>query len=734
MFKSKKIEISYALLSFLVYALLSIAYLYNLYNSTTSNRRDELMNYAWSLSENVSEKFKYIDEKGSEVLSIVTSKDFDDTPIEKNRVEIINNMLSNYVSSANNVVAFNIFNKNGDLLYSSISPLPKINVQDRGYFKKIKNNSSLGVVYSEPIISRTTKKPTLIVAKAVLSGNGEFMGTIQAYVDLNNFDSLFANIEKNDGLSIRLRSVKDSYLLAAYPSDVKNNQPLDKPLPNHKPAVELEHGINNLTIQGYDFVDGKIKDISFYKVRNFPFYIEILKTNNDILNNFKIMLIIALFGGFCYAALLIIIYKIIKKNHGEVSNIKRKLEIDNLTKINFITNMSHEIRTPLNNIVGFAELLFNEIKDLNQSEYVNRIKDSAKDLIRLVDDISDFSKTEIDELKIKENKFNLGEILKDLEMSYGLLCAKKSLNFELKISASVMNTYIGDSVRIRQVLSNLLNNAVKYTDNGVVRLSVELSQEQLISNVRRLVQFKITDSGVGFDTSILGAPSIGETNFNKKMSPSRSHGLGIGLAISNRLVSLMGGNIEYSSKPGVGTEVTFEVNLGVVNDSKTVLEVLKSEPMTIQKDHPANFKNINAENINNSLTAVSSLKIRVLVVEDNLVNQMLIKTMLNNLGFETVEAGNGLEAINILKANANFNLILMDIQMPIMDGLEATKEIRTTLMIKNIPIVAITSHASDDERAKCIDVGMQELIPKPIDHATFTRIVDSFIYKKKIST
>lgn len=355
----------------------------------------------------------------------------------------------------------------------------------------------------------------------------------------------------------------------------------------------------------------------------------------------------------------------------------------------FLANMSHEIRTPMNGVIGMIELVSSSKLNAQQKDFMATAKRSAESLMIIINDILDFSKIEAGELTIEHVEFDLEQVFSDLIHDHQFLALKKGLKLELKKEHLQQTSVVGDPHRIIQVLNNLLSNAIKFTGSGSVIVQYDLHplDAHLCLNV------VVTDTGIGVSDAAL--PYLFDSFTQADMSTTRTFGgTGLGLAITKELCELMGGKISARSKLGEGSVFQFSVLL---------------DP----PDHTA----LREENPSANLPLVNLSALRVLLVEDNFINQEVMTAILNDLEVNVEVANDGLEAITMLthSLSAEFDLILMDCQMPNLDGYEATRRIRAGKNFNEIPIIALTANTMNSERQRCIDAGMNEYLTKPID-------------------
>lgn len=369
---------------------------------------------------------------------------------------------------------------------------------------------------------------------------------------------------------------------------------------------------------------------------------------------------------------------------------REKAEESARLKSSFLASMSHEIRTPIHGISGVLQLLANSDLAEEQKHYLSLAKFSIQGLLHIVNDILDFSKIEAGQLQIEENPFDILESLENLQSQYAIMCQEKGLELHFHFDLQGFHVVQGDDVRFRQILSNLLGNAVKFTDSGYIEVTTSIKQNA-DDSLNLLCSVK--DTGIGIAEDKQG--TIFEVFTQEDLSTTRKFGgTGLGLSISKQLCELMGGNIKLESAKGHGSTFSFTISLEPADEA-----LLK----------PVHYAS--------ALTREKGKKRKVLIVEDNDINQVIVKQHLNN--HTTLSAKSGLEALEALnKMKVTFDVILMDCQMPEMDGFEATRRIRNGEAGErylNVPIIALTANAMKGDKERCVNAGMDDYLSKPFE-------------------
>lgn len=391
----------------------------------------------------------------------------------------------------------------------------------------------------------------------------------------------------------------------------------------------------------------------------------------------------------------------------ELKEMHEKAEEANRAKSNFLANMSHEIRTPMNAVVGMSELIIEECRGQKIYDYACDIKTAALNLLSIINDILDFSKVEAGKMELVEDEYFVQELVQDTVNLVRMVAEQKDLEVKVELEQDIPSKLVGDVGRIRQILINLLNNSIKFTKEGFVRLAVS---GYYIDEETYKLQCVVQDTGVGIKSEdmTLIFESFRQLDMNRNR---KSEGTGLGLAITKQLVSLMDGNIQVESEYGKGSIFTIQITQRVADKRSIAENTIVRASVEEKKSQEA----INAE-------------YQVLVVDDNAINRKLAVAMLRTYGFQISQAGGGQEAIDMVKSQ-RYDMIFMDYMMPEMDGMEATKIIRKECKetAEGTIIVALTANAIQGAKEMYLENGFDDFLSKPFDRTQMNDMLKRWI-------
>ncbi|WP_161493368.1 transporter substrate-binding domain-containing protein [Zoogloea sp. LCSB751] len=369
------------------------------------------------------------------------------------------------------------------------------------------------------------------------------------------------------------------------------------------------------------------------------------------------------------------------------------------TKADFVANMSHEIRTPMTAILGFTHRLQQSELTPRQRDYLRKVRVAAEHLLTIINDVLDFSKLEAGKMHIEHVRFELSNVLSDASSMVQERCTEKGLGLLVDLASDVPTHLVGDPVRLTQVLTNYVSNAVKFSEHGNIVVRVEKLGKE---GQKALLRFSVSDSGIGLSED--QKQRLFESFQQADGSISRKYGgTGLGLVISKRIATLLGGEVGVDSTPGQGSTFWFTARLSVLEAEELPLAMVSAAP--------------------SDRSAIAG--VHVLLAEDNEVNQEVTKEFLHDFGVSVTIAENGAQALEMVKTG-HFDLVLMDMQMPVMDGLTATREIRKLPGFAELPIIAITANAMVEDQTRCLEAGMNDHLGKPYQPAELYAILQKW--------
>ncbi|HRD68028.1 MAG TPA: ATP-binding protein [Candidatus Competibacter sp.] len=413
----------------------------------------------------------------------------------------------------------------------------------------------------------------------------------------------------------------------------------------------------------------------------------------------------------------------LKQSNEQLRCAKEEAEAASKAKGEFLATMSHEIRTPMNGVFGMTELLLNTPLKEQQRQYVTTIQHSAQSLLSIINDILDFSKIEAGRLELEQIDFDLRALLQETIEIHLESSRRKRLRLNRRLANDLPTQIRGDPNRLRQILHNLIGNAVKFTDKGGISVVVSRETSWLEQNDARIgLRFEVIDTGIGIPDE--AQQHIFEAFRQADGSTTRQFGgTGLGLAIARKLVRVMDGDMGVESKVGVGSTFWFRIL------------VQPGAERLAQTDPDRSSEPAVSANPGGTTAAKPAAQLRVLLAEDNLVNQIVARSMLGLLGYHVTVVANGSEAVMAF-ANSRFDIILMDCQMPCMDGYQATSTIRQqeqSLDLPRLPIIGVTANAIVGDRERCLEAGMDDYLSKPFSLQGLRETLERALQRKQTS-
>jgi hypothetical protein len=605
-----------------------------------------------------------------------------------------------------------VIGMDGNLVNSSRHwPISQVSVADRDYFQAMQADPTLQRFVSAPVRNRGDNAWTVFLARRVPAGDGRIAGLLLGAIDLKYFEDFYHGVSLGEGSAISLMRTDGVQLVRYPPAGAIGMQ---------FPAggTRALGGGQNGVIRDISPVDGTLRIKAAWKLANFPMFVLATQTESAALKGWhRVALLLGLVIAGCACAILVAAMAIgrwwrqqqvlthARAERAEAEQARamaeaalareheRNADDSNRAKSGFLAMMSHEIRTPLNAVLGLAGSLLDASLTTAQREVVKAIRDSGDSLLRILNDILDYSKLDAGRMTFEAAAFSPATLTQNAISILGPRARAKGLAIAADTDPALPAGLLGDAGRIRQVLLNLVSNAVKFTDAGSVTIRARCAGRD---GNAVTIEWSVQDTGIGIAPDRIGS-LFGEFVQADSSISRRFGGSGLGLAISKRLTEQMGGTIGVESVTGVGTTFCVRLTLPI------------AEAPAELPPPPADAARTLAARL-----AALGRPLRILFAEDNPTNQFVALQMLKHLPVQVDVAGDGLEAVDAVSRFA-YDLVFMDMRMPEMDGLAATRVIRQRGgALARVPIIALTANAFPEDVKACFDAGMSEFVTKPV--------------------
>jgi len=627
-------------------------------------------------------------------------------------------MLREQIRGLPQIDVASIIAANGDNInFSRAYPIPPINLAERDYFKAHLNNPGLGDFISQPVRNKGNGKWTFYISRRLNDDKGQFLGLVLVGISVEVFTNFYERVARNLGEGASISLFRDDLtLLTRWPHKDEAIGTVNRTGSAYDVIEVLKQDEGVVLRDTPRFSTGvrELRVSAIRKVEHYPLVMAVIATDDLFLAGWRrsawLIAAVSIVGALALLIGLLILVRNLRQreaNMVEMERLKLAAEAANLAKSSFLATMSHEIRTPMNGILGMAQLLLmSGVSENEQREYARTILNSGQTLLTLLNDILDLSKVEAGKLELNPTVFDPKSVIEEVASLFAAPAEAKGLSLVAQWIGPVGQRYRADPIRLRQILTNLISNAIKFTGQGSVRVEGrEIGREE----GNALLELVVIDSGPGIAPDM--QPLLFKPFSQLDSSATRQFGgTGLGLSIVRSLAELMGGEVGVDSLPGQGARFWVRIKaecLGENEDGRLVeRQIAVAAPV-----EPAAAD-------------------QVLVVEDNPTNRKVVEAMLRKLNVPRASVGNGQLAVEAIMSGMRPALVLMDIQMPVMDGIEATTQIRQWEAENGqppLPIIALTAGAFEEDRQQCLAVGMDDFMTKPLNLGELEKMLNKWV-------